>query len=85
MFLDKFIHFGENLEDQVKDRSPKKVKSLIEVPYVALLNVQFPSFNMNLFSSPSHDPSPCSPFRGNLRSGKVSFLKKKLKSLIELP
>ena len=52
--------------DQVKGRSPEKVKSLIEVPYVALLKVKFPSFNMNLFSSQQRDPSPSSPFRGNL-------------------
>ena len=78
MLLDKFIHFGENLGDQVKDCSPKKVKSLIEVLYVALLKLQFPSFNMNLFSS----PSPSSPFRGNL-SDEVKG--RSLKSLIELP
>ena len=52
VFLEEFIHFGKDLGDQVKDRSPKKVKLLIEVPYVALRKVQFPSFNMNLFSSP---------------------------------
>ena len=52
VFLDKFIHFGKNLGDQVMDRSTKKVKSLIEVPYVALLKVEYPSFNMKLFSSP---------------------------------
>ena len=62
MFLDKFIHLG----DQVKGRSPKEVKSLIEVPYVALLKVQFPSFDMNHFSHPNRDPSPNSLLRGNL-------------------
>ena len=31
MFLDRVIHFGNNLGDQVKGRSPKKIKSLIEV------------------------------------------------------
>ena len=66
MFLDQFINFGKNLGDQVKDRSPRKVKSLIEVLYVAHLKEQFPSFNMNLFSSPLRDPSPSSPFWGNL-------------------
>ena len=49
MFLDQVIHFGKNLVDQVKGRSPLKLKSLIEVPNVALLNVQALSFNMNLF------------------------------------
>ena len=29
MFLDRVIHFGETLGDQVKGRSPKKLKSLI--------------------------------------------------------
>ena len=37
---------------RVQAVSRKKVKSLIEVPYVAILKEQFPSFNMNLFSSP---------------------------------
>ena len=31
MLLDRVIHFGEALGDQVKCRSPKKLKSLIEV------------------------------------------------------
>ena len=34
MFLDRVIHFGEPLGDQVKGRSPKKLKSFIEVPNV---------------------------------------------------
>ena len=46
MFLDQVIHFGKNLGDQVKDRSPKKVKLLIEVTQ----KVQVLIFNMNLFS-----------------------------------
>ena len=65
MLLDKFIHFGKYLGDQVKERSPKKVKSLIEVPYVSLLKVKFPNLNMNHFSSAKRDPSPSSPFQGN--------------------
>ena len=52
VFLDQVIHFGEYLGDQVKCRSPKELKSLIEVPYVALLNVQDLSFNVNLFPFP---------------------------------
>ena len=32
MCLDRVIHFGETLGDQVKGRSLKKLKSLIEVP-----------------------------------------------------
>ena len=34
------------------DRSPKKLKSLIEVPHVSNLKVQVVSFNMILISSP---------------------------------
>ena len=52
VFLDQVIHFGKHLGDQVKGRLPKEPKSFIEVPYVALLNVQALSFNVNLFSSP---------------------------------
>ena len=32
VFLDRVIHFGGTWGDQVKGRSPKKLKSLIEVP-----------------------------------------------------
>ena len=46
VFLDNFIQFGKNWGDQVKDRSPKSVKSLIEVPYVALLKLQFLTFSL---------------------------------------
>ena len=52
MFLARVINFGETMGDQVKGRSPKELKSLIEVPYVALQSVQALSFNVNLFSSP---------------------------------
>ena len=48
MILDQIIHFGKYLGDQVKGRSPKELKSLIEVPYMAHLIVQVLSFNMNL-------------------------------------
>ena len=39
MFLDRVIRFGVTLGDQVKGRSPKKLKSLIEVPKA---RVRFP-------------------------------------------
>ena len=39
MFLDQVIHFGKYLEDHVKGHSPKELKSLIEVPYVAHVKV----------------------------------------------
>ena len=44
--------FRGNLGDQVKGRTPKKLKSLTEVPYVAHLKVQVLSFNKNLIFSP---------------------------------
>ena len=60
--------------DLEKDRPPKKLKSLIEVPYVANLKVQVVSFDMNLISSPKRIPRPSYPFGGELgRSGKGSF------------
>ena len=52
MFLDRVIHFGETLENQAKGRSPKKLKSLIEVPNVVHVKVHVLSFNMILISSP---------------------------------
>ena len=44
-FLEKFGRSGKVFYTE-------KLKSLIEVPYVALLKVQVPSFNLNLISSP---------------------------------
>ena len=46
------IYFGENLGDLVKGRTPKKLKSLIEVPNVVHVKVHVLSFNMILISSP---------------------------------
>ena len=51
VFIDQVIHFGENLGDLVKGRSPKKLKSLIEVPNVVDVKVRVVSFNMILVSS----------------------------------
>ena len=85
MFVDQVIHFGIYLGDQVKGGSPKEPKSLIEVPYVALLNVQALSFYVNLFSSPKRVPTPTYPFRGNLGYQVKGRSPKKLKSLIEVP
>ena len=63
--------------DQEKGRSPKRLKSLIEVPYVAHLKEQALSFNINLISSPLLIPRPSYPFGGKLgRSGKGSFTEK---------
>ena len=69
--------FCENLGDQEKFSSPKKLKSLIEVPYVTHLNVQVISFNKNLIFSPQLVPRPSYPFRKKIgRSGKGSFTEK---------
>ena len=40
MFVDRVIHFGETLGDQVKGRSPKKLKSLTQIPYVVHVKVK---------------------------------------------
>ena len=84
MFLDQFIHFGKNLRDQVKDRSPKKVKSLIEVPYVAHLKIQVVRFNMIQIYYPNRVPRPSYPFRENQREKGKCRPPKKLKAWIKL-
>ena len=85
MFLDQVIHFGEILGDHEKDRSPKKLKSLMDIPEVAHLKLQVLSINMNLVSSPKRIPRPSYPFGGKVgRSGKGPF-PEKLKSLLEVP
>ena len=40
VFLDRVIHFGQTLGDQVKGGSPKKLKSLIEVPNLVHVKVR---------------------------------------------
>ena len=51
VFLARFIHVGLTFGDKVKGRSPKKLKSLIEVPNVVHVKVHVLSFNMILISS----------------------------------
>ena len=69
--------FGECLGDEENCRSPKKLKSLIEVPYVAHLKLQVLNFNMNLIFSPQRVHRPSYPFPGKFgRSGKGSFTEK---------
>ena len=48
MFLDRVIHFGKTLGDQVKARSPKKLKSLIEIPNVVHVKVHVLTVNRTL-------------------------------------
>ena len=77
MFVDRVIHFGENLGDQVKDRTLKKLKSLIRVPYVVHLKVKVLGINVIHISSPYCDPRPSYPFWGKFRrSGERSFTEK---------
>ena len=56
VFLHRVIHFGENLGDKVKGRSPKKVKVLIEVPKV--LSSESTCFYLQYY--PSLISVPCS-------------------------
>ena len=66
MFLDRVIHFGETLGDQVKGRSPRKLESLIEVPNVVHVKAHVLSFNMILISSPERVLTPSYPLRKDL-------------------
>ena len=77
MFLDRVVHFGKILGEKVSGSSPKKLKLLIVVPYVAHLIVQCLSFKMNLISSQYRVSRQSYPFRGKFcRSGKGSFAEK---------
>ena len=51
MFLDRVIYVEETLGDQVEGSSPKKLKSLIEVPNLVHEEVDVLSFNMILVQS----------------------------------
>ena len=51
-YLDRAIHFGVTMGDQVNSRSPKKLESLIEVPNVVQVEEHVFSLNMILLSSP---------------------------------
>ena len=69
--------FPKTFGDLVKFLTPKKLKSLIENPYIAYLKVQVVSFNMNLIFSPQRVPRPGYPFRYKFgRSGKGLFSEK---------
>ena len=85
MFLDRVIHFGESLGDQVKGRYPKKLKSLIEVPNAVLLKVHVLSFNMILSDLRSVFLHRVIHFGENLGDKVRVRPPKKLKILIEVP
>ena len=77
MFLDRVIHFGDTLGDQVKGRSPKKLKSLIEVPNVVHVTVRVRTEDLSLGSATRRGLTPSYPFRMKLGSkGKGSFTEK---------
>ena len=63
MFLDRVVYLEENLGEQVKGRPTRKLKSLMEVPYVTRLKVQVLSLDMNLISSRERVPRPSYPFQ----------------------
>ena len=85
MFLDRVIHFGETLGDQVVDRSPKKLKSLVEVPNVVHVKVHVLSFYMILCHLRSMFLHRVIHFRENLGDKVRVRSPKKLKILIEVP
>ena len=67
----------KNFGVQVKGSFTEMLKSLIEVPSVAHLNTQVPSFKMILITAPQRVPRPSCPFwEKNGRTGKVSFTDK---------
>ena len=85
MFLDRVIHFGETFGVQVKGRSPKKVKSLTEVPNVDHVKVHVLSINMILISSRSVFLRRVIHFGEKLGDKVRVRSTKKLKNLIEVP
>ena len=85
MFLDRVVHFWQNLGEQVKGRPTRKLKSLIEVPYVTRLKVKVQRCNMNLISSPSRLLDRVIHFGENLGDEVNGRSPKKLKSFKELP
>ena len=77
MFQDRVIHFGKNLGDQGKCRSTKKLKSLIEVPYVAHLKEQSSEHKCEPFLCSVACSKTELSFRENIgRSGEGSFAEK---------
>ena len=77
------LSIGKNLGDQENGRLPKKLKSLIEVPYVANLKIQVLSPNMKHFFLRSVFLDRVTHFRINLGDQGMCRSPKKLTSLIE--
>ena len=77
MFQDIVIYFRGSWVDQVKVRSPKKLKLLIAVPNEAHLKVHILSYNIILMASPSRVPGRNCDFLEKFgRTGKGSFTEK---------
>ena len=85
MFLDRVIHFGETLGDQVKSRSLKKLKSLVEVPNLVHKKVHVLIFNMILISSQKCVLTPSYPSLGKFGDKVKGRSPKKRKNLIVVP
>ena len=74
MFLHRVIHLGENLDDKVRVRSPKMLKSLSAVSKVILANSLVFSLNIILRSCASRVLCASYPLRRNSgRSGNGLF------------
>ena len=71
--------------DQVKGRSPKNLKSLIEDPNLVNVKEHVLSFNITLFSSQSRVLTPSYPFPRKFGDKVKGRNTKKLKILIEVP
>ena len=71
--------------DQVKGRSPKNLKSLIEVPNVGHVKVHVLSFNVILISSQQRVLTPSYPFRKDSGDKVKGCSPKKLKILMAVP
>ena len=79
VFIAQVIHFGKKFGRSGRGSFTEKLKSLIEVPYVAHLTIQVASFKMILISSPQRVPRPSCPFWEKFgRTGKGSFTEKKI-------
>ena len=86
MFLDRVIHFGETLGDQVKGRSSKKLTSLIEVQNLVHVQEHVLNGKMLAIAVRGRVHTPRDPAWENMWAIRQGFvLRKKLNILIEVP
>ena len=85
MFLDRVIDIGETFGDQVKGRSPTKLKPLIEVSNVVHMKAPVLIFKILLISSQYRVLKPIYPFLTQLCSDLEGSSPKKIKILIAIP